>query len=239
MKIMYKLKDRKPFIKAMEEIMGEKSVYKKSPTFAYEVDYFTVTREGNLEFDDMADSEEIESVLEELEKRGFHAVCSEYDEPQPKIDGEEPLEDTPPAYGNPERAELVIQMPIEKVKVDNLTKLLEAKGILIKKALGIEATPIEIGEDKVSFPWFDDVPEPEETEAYTKFIAALCKMSVNAKRVTVKEKEVDNDKYAFRCFLLRLGFIGNEYKEDRKILLKNLTGSSAFKSGLKNGGDTQ
>lgn len=38
-------------------------------------------------------------------------------------------------------------------------------------------------------------------------------------------------KYAFRCFLLRLGFIGNAYKADRKILLRNLSGSSAFKSG--------
>ena len=44
------------------------------------------------------------------------------------------------------------------------------------------------------------------------------------------EKDVTNEKYAFRCFLLRLGFIGAEYKADRKILLKNLTGSSAFKT---------
>jgi len=58
-------------------------------------------------------------------------------------------------------------------------------------------------------------------------------MSKEQKRVTATEKEVDNEKYAFRCFLLRLGFIGEEYKTDRKILLKNLTGSSAFKSGAR------
>lgn len=51
------------------------------------------------------------------------------------------------------------------------------------------------------------------------------------KRVTAKEKIVDNEKYAFRCFLLRLGMIGSAYKESRKILMQNLTGSSAFKSG--------
>jgi len=56
-------------------------------------------------------------------------------------------------------------------------------------------------------------------------------MAKTQKRVTAKDKTVDNDKYAFRCFLLRLGFIGAEYKADRKILLKNLTGSSAFKGG--------
>ena len=43
--------------------------------------------------------------------------------------------------------------------------------------------------------------------------------------------ETDNDKYAFRCFLLRLGFIGDEYKIARKVLLRNLTGNSAFRYG--------
>lgn len=55
-------------------------------------------------------------------------------------------------------------------------------------------------------------------------------MARNQKRVTAKERDTDNDKYAFRCFLLRLGFIGPEFKQERKILLRNLTGSSAFKS---------
>ena len=85
--------------------------------------------------------------------------------------------------------------------------------------------------NKVSFPWFETIPSPEELDAYTKFIAAPCEMSVKAKRVTAKEKEVDNDKYAFRCFLLRLGFIGAEFKAERKILLQNLSGNSSWKNG--------
>ena len=56
-------------------------------------------------------------------------------------------------------------------------------------------------------------------------------MARNQKRINAKEKEVDNEKYAFRCFLLRLGFIGDEHKATRKILLRNLSGSSAFKAG--------
>ena len=55
-------------------------------------------------------------------------------------------------------------------------------------------------------------------------------MSVNQKRVQAKEKPVENEKYAFRCFLLRLGFIGAEYKQTRKVLLKNFEGSSAFRT---------
>lgn len=55
-------------------------------------------------------------------------------------------------------------------------------------------------------------------------------MAKKQKRITATAKEVDNEKYAFRCFLLRLGFIGEEYKAARKILLSKLNGSSAFKS---------
>lgn len=61
--------------------------------------------------------------------------------------------------------------------------------------------------------------------------AGLCKMSKDQKRISATEKPVDNERYAFRCFLLRLGFIGDEYKTDRKILMRYLPGNSAFKGG--------
>ena len=97
----------------------------------------------------------------------------------------------------------------------------------------METLPIEEDSDEIVCPWFSDISElnPDEIKAYTNFIGKLCKFSLNAKRVSMKEKAVDNEKYAFRCFLLRLGFIGADYKTDRKILLKNLEGSSAFKNG--------
>lgn len=73
--------------------------------------------------------------------------------------------------------------------------------------------------------------DADEVKASTHLIAALCEMARNQKRITAKEKSTDNDKYAFRCFLLRLGFIGAEFKDERKILLRNLSGNSAFKAG--------
>ena len=133
-----------------------------------------------------------------------------------------------------EAISLTVEIPFDKVNVGNLTKLLDAKGDLIKKALGVDDIRIEMKEDRVAFPWFTEV-EPDAAMAYTKFIAALCRMSKEAKRVTATQKEVENEKYAFRCFLLRLGFIGTEYKKDRKILLQNLTGSAAFRDGKKGG----
>lgn len=239
MKIIYNAADRKTLVQAISEFTGCKAVYMKTPTYAYRIDYFTVTREGNLEFDDMADSEEIENLIEVLAEKGFVAESSAYDSEQqtPEICEEEPIEDCPPDYLTPSENEpqgetvgLTVAIPLDKVAVGNLTNLLDAKGSLIKKALGIPATPIEIGEDRISFPWFGEGLDADEVKAYSHFIAALCEMSRNQKRINATEKAVDNEKYAFRCFLLHLGFIGNEYKTERKILLRNLSGSSAFKA---------
>lgn len=221
MTIDYKAENRKALVQAISEFTGAKAKYLGMPSAAYQIDYFTVTKEGNLEFDDRADSEEIENLIEHLAGQGFLAETLKEENETKETTG------------------LTISMPLDKVAVGNLTRLLDAKGSLIRKALGVTDIRIEISEDKVSFPWFETIPSPEELDAYTKFIAALCEMSVKAKRVTAKEKEVDNDKYAFRCFLLRLGFIGAEFKAERKILLQNLTGSAAFKSGVKKGGDAE
>lgn len=125
-----------------------------------------------------------------------------------------------------------ISIPLDKVDIHNLTNLLEAKGTLIKKALGITDLPIVVEENVISFPWFEKMPAADECTAYTAFIASLCQMSIKQKRINSTEKPIANDKYAFRCFLLRLGFVGDAHKATRKILLKNLTGSSAFKNGL-------
>ena len=255
---------RKELVKIIADTTGARAEYKFMPTCNYEIDYFTVTKDGTLLFDDRADSEEVERVLEAISAAGF--------EGEPQDGGEQPFgeetkeaaeaADTAPQetnlggprqtnrfvgertssevnelsasdgserYGACEDA-LTVEIPLDKVAVGNLTKLLDAKGNLIRKALGITDLRIEVLEDRVAFPWFSQV-DTDSAAAYTHFISALCEMSRNAKRVTATEKPVENEKYAFRCFLLRLGFIGSEYKAERKILLKNLTGSSAFKDG--------
>ena len=207
---------RKELVKAIAAWLGEEIKYCGAPTFAYEVDYFTIDRNGCLSFDDRADSEVIERLLEHLYDEGFE--CEE----APTV--EEKREESKPDG-------IAIQIPLAKVQVGNLTRILEAKGALIRKALGIEDTGFSIMENRVDFPWFPADCKPEELQTYMRFITALCEMSVNQKRINATEKKVDNEKYAFRCFLLRLGFIGDEFKADRKLLLKNLSGSAAFKSG--------
>ena len=217
---------RKELVKVIADATGARAEYKFMPTCNYEIDYFTVTKDGTLLFDDRADSEEVEQVLETIAAAGFE--CEAHDGEKLPTEEESKAIDTAPQN---KTVGLMVEIPLDKVAVGNLTKLLDAKGGLIKKALGVDTLPIEIQEDRVAFPCFPELPDADSVKAYTHFISALCEMSKNAKRVTVTEKAVDNEKYAFRCFLLRLGFIGSEYKAERKILLKNLSGSSAFKNG--------
>lgn len=129
---------------------------------------------------------------------------------------------------------LAVEMPLDGFTDEaftNLEKLIASKAGLIKKSLGVETLTVEKAEHRLRFPWFKPGLEQEVFTAYAWFISTLCNAAKEQKRVTAKEKPVDNEKFTFRVFLIRLGFVGSEYKAARKILLHNLTGNSAFKNG--------
>lgn len=211
-------KDRKALVAAIAELTGDKAVYKYMPTCAYEIGNITVDKEGGVTCED---DDKLERIIHSLIADSF----------TPEADKEVESADEETTGTDEDGTGLTVSLPLDKVAVGNLTNLLTAKESLIKKALGIDDLGIEVTEDAVNFPWFKELPEPEAVKAYTHFIAALGKMSRDLKRISATEKEVDNEKYAFRCFLLRLGFIGSEYKAERKILLKNLSGNSSWKNG--------
>ena len=207
--------ERKRLVKTISDWTGVPANYCGAPSFNYEVDYFTIDKNGSLSFDDRADTDVIERLLQHLYDEGFDIDMSADDSPYEEVTG------------------ICISMPrslFSLQHLENLGNILNAKGELIKKALGIDDLPVEFDDTKIAFPWFTGTPTPEELKAYDTFICKLCEFARNLKRVNTKEKAVENDKYAFRCFLLRLGFIGDEYKAERKILLRNLEGSSAFKT---------
>jgi hypothetical protein len=220
MKINYNVtgNERKKLVKLISEITEVPSKYLGVPSCAYQVGPYHIGKDGELTFDSEVDQENINKLMKKLQDAGFEAEV------------EEPAH----AAAEPEETGLIIQIPKDSLSdedLEKLKKLIGAKGNLIKKALGVDALPIEDDEEHISFPWFSELPNPDEIKAYSEFITKLCEMAKTQKRITVKEKEVDNEKYAFRCFLLRLGFIGEEFKTHRKILLQNLSGSSAFKGG--------
>ena len=116
-------------------------------------------------------------------------------------------------------------------KVDILRKLVDSKASLIQKVLGAEELPIVKNGDTLDFPWFNVNATPDEVTAYMQFVSKLCDMAKRQQRVLAVERTVDSEKYAMRCFLLRLGFIGEEFATARRILLRNLSGNGSHRSG--------
>ena len=203
-------KERKRLAEVIAKEIGVDDIYQGAPTFSYQMDYFTVDREGALVFDDENYSDEVERVFNAIADAGFTTD-----------EGEE--------Y---EGTGLAIQMPMMTGdEISRLEALIESKEGLIKKAIGTDSLVVGEKDGKLDFPWFKADTTTEEIKAYMDFVTALCRMAKEAKRITGKDKPVENEKYAFRCFLLRLGFIGDDYKQSRKILLQNFSGSSAWKSG--------
>ena len=133
---------------------------------------------------------------------------------------------------------LTISMPRDfftEQSMNNLLQLIANKETLLKHALNTESLAVNECEETIEFPWFT-IKQDGDADAYAKFITMLCEFAKNLQRVVNKPDASDNEKYAFRCFLLRLGMIGADYKAARKVLLRNLTGSSSFRHGKPEGG---
>ena len=213
---------RKKLVKLISSHLGVESRYLGAPSFAYSIGNYTVNKDGSLSWDE--DDERTAGLLEAIKAEGFTTTEDEEVEEE-EVLVEEEMEEA-------EVNRLCISFPksmYDERTLENLKNLVEGKGTLMEKAFKAESLEIVVDDEKVSFPWFELI-DSDHFNAYTQFITAITKMAREQKRILAKEREVENEKYAFRCFLLRLGFIGDDYKLTRKILLENLEGSAAFKT---------
>lgn len=222
---------RKELAKAIGSLTGKEVKYCGAPSFAYQIGRYLLAKDGTLSWSNLDEehSELVEEnirMIHSLEVAGYRSVEA--------ISYEEQLESAAEPEGDDPG--LTISMPRDTFtaeQLENLKKLVSAKASLLRGALMLDELPITVSDEAISFPWFTHELDPESCKAYTELITAMCKMAKEAKWVSAKDKEATNPKYEFRCFLLRLGFIGDQYKATRKILLKNLSGSSAFKGGAQ------
>ena len=182
--------------------------YQKVPSLSYKIGDCTLERDGTLRIPDTVDSETVDRLLNHLQEKGFTGEMEQTED------------------------RLIITVPkntFTEQALANLQKMVGNKETLFSKVFVKENLTLNIDAENVSFDWFLFTANPDEVSAYTEFVSRLCDLARKVKRVVPTATENDNDKYAFRCFLLRLGFIGDEYKKARKVLLKNLTGNSAFR----------
>lgn len=193
---------RKKLVEQIAEYTQQKAEYQYTPTYAYQIGKYTISKDGNL-----LSPDEIPAglVTQHLKQQGFTPS------------------ETVKLNITYRRNEFTDQ------DLDNLRHLIWAKGQLIKDACQLNSLPLTIDDQQVTFDWFTEV-NTDDAPAYQQLIDKLVRYAKSHQRIMSQPREESNEKYAFRCLLLRLGFIGPRYKKQRKVLLKNLTGSAAFKS---------
>lgn len=154
--------DRKELVKAVSEIIGATAEYQYMPTCAYIIGgHYTITKEGNLDIRDTADSKEVEKLIDELVRRGYDI---------PTVDKN---------LQNDDEASLTVEIPkdrIDDATVDRLRKIVENKGELFKAAFKTDNLKIEVTDEKVCFPWFT-VEQYDDATAYSNFICLLCEFA--------------------------------------------------------------
>ena len=234
MQIKFNVSDekRKSLVAVMRDTLQDTTHYLGAPSFCFMVGKYTIDKNGTVTCPDDVDEAQIEMLIRELAHDGFvgERVGEAVRSFTPKATESERKEEETPLATDSNR--LAIEMPKEGMTLtamENLRRLVASKTTLLKKALGTDNLPITEHPDRIEFGWFRSNDDQAEISAYYQLVQGLCELARTQKRVSVTEHEVDNEKYSFRCFLLRLGFIGAAYKESRRILLKNLTGNAAFK----------
>ena len=272
MRIHYNVtgEQRKAMVKVIAETTGAQAKYMRTPTYAYEIDYFTVTRDGTLEFSDRSDSEEVETVLEALGAAGFEGIGETTEAPEQAQETPTEADTEPQEDEDRDTVELTVTLPMARhtgLTLRNLIHLVYTRAGLLNKALGtafsvdeglikalqddacvltmdrlfetVEAYENQHGKaanglviepDKLTFSTLPETDDPEVLRTFTTLCAMMNKQAIAQQRIQAKAVSAENEKYAMRIWLLRLGMNGPEYKEERRILMQNLSGHCAFRT---------
>ena len=89
---------------------------------------------------------------------------------------------------------------------------------------------LKITTEKVTFTGFPTAPDHEHLTAFAQLAVLMNQQAISQKRIQAKDVNDENEKYALRTWLLRLGMNGPDFKETRKILMEKLSGHAAFRT---------
>ena len=260
MKINYNVtgSDRKQLVSIITHETGVKATYKGMPSMAYCIDGITIEKDGTMVWDENTDAATIQKIIDALAAAGFEGT-GETPQPveAPAPQEAEPVELTVSlpltrhtgaslrnlinlvytrasllnkALGTSFRVEQGLTDSLQDdaciLTVESLLSAIAAYEDEHGKVLdGITITPEEI-----SFTSLPETTEPERLRAFTELVAMMNKQAIDQKRVQAKAVNEENEKYALRIWLTRLGMNGPEFKTTRKVLMENLTGHSAFRT---------
>jgi len=240
---IYSMMERKNVISELGNRLNVKPEYQGAPTFAYKIGEYTVMKDGNMEVDDLAADVD---MLRQMHVAGF--IDDSWDADREVIEISFPLEGhTGKTLTNLIRIMFCRSTLINKVigctqafKVDerfaenldnNPPVTIEDFLQLLEQCGGNEMNGgLEFTQERISFFGFPLTQNSDVIKAYTQLAELINKMAMTQKRVLMEKPDISNEKYSFRVWLLRLGMKGEEFKLTRQILLKNLSGHSAFRT---------
>ncbi len=245
--------DRKEMIKKLGEHFDVEPKYLKTPSFAYEIatgdEVYTIAKDGQI----TNASGQVVTFEEITQKAGDETEALS----RPTI--ADTIEVTLPLEGHTGRTLLnVLNMLASKQNLLKAALGLKSKLIEQEFSEAMNKTNIcslddfikaheEAGaencsvlklnlEDRTfSLTLLGDGFSGNQIHAFTDLAGLLNQNAKQLKKTSCKPAQDDNPKYALRTWLIRLGMNGPEYRETRKILLANLTGSSAFRTIEKDG----
>jgi hypothetical protein len=260
---------RKALAQKIGEMIGAEVEYLGVPSCAYEIDFFTLSKDAVLSFSDRSDTDIVEKVLNGLADAGYDSETVTPPEGTDAAEADEPEEadaEPEPNSGFPLNAS--ISFPSADHTVQSLTNLIcmiHSRGPLISKATGgnfsadksladeigkhefrsvheliafirewDETNPpltgISFDSDKLTFDGFSQAADADHVQTFMKLAGAMNNMALTQQRVQAKDVDDSNEKYSLRVWLIRLGLNGKDCKADRKRLLENLSGHTAFRN---------
>ena len=260
---------RKALAQKIGEMIGAEVEYLGVPSCAYDIDFFTLSKDAVLSFSDRSDTDIVEKVLNGLADAGYDSETVTPPEGTDAAEADEPEEadaEPEPNSGFPLNASISFSLADHTVQsLTNLICMIHSRGPLISKATGgnfsadktladeigkhefrsvheliafirewDETNPpltgISFDSDKLTFDGFGQEADADHVQTFMKLAGAMNNMALTQQRVQAKDVDDSNEKYSLRVWLIRLGLNGNDCKADRKRLMENLSGHTAFRN---------
>lgn len=237
--------DRKEIVKTLSEALGVTAKYLGAPSFAYEIkteeEIYTIDRQGGITtlqgravtLNEILNGEHPEEKIEDtaIDKFDLEILLGEHT-------GRTLMNILNMIYSKQQLIIKALELKepfIEEAFIKNLnlkkTETLEKFQDAITEVGADGCKGISFNFDKGTFT-FKLLGENLSNEKMSAFMELASLINENAKKLkhtSFKQAQVDNPKYAFRTWLIRLGMNGSQYKDIRKTLLTNLEGSGAFR----------
>ena len=252
MTIVTNTASRKELAKAIGKELGIEAKYMGVPSCNYQIGQYILDKEGVLHGPDF------EPLRSFLQRNGMLPEDDISLSGEPTVQEEEPAQEntadfvsvTVPADGiTPLQLKNLIFMLYSKQYLIgkmtggdllNIPDFLEARLIektpetiadflsLLDTAKEKGMTGFDFKDEKVTLTFRAYPDEPGRNMVYAMFTARILKAAREATRIFPEKQEPENEKYFARAWLLRLGYGGAAYKDERNLLLKHLKGHSAF-----------